>query len=96
VELESVRFLLVPANSGAFRLEAANPQARISRIHLQRMPIGSQYLWVELVAVDRQTAGRLKVPTGGLAAQLRALNSNLSIQFASRYDVTEMDLVSVH
>jgi hypothetical protein len=95
VELESVRFLLVPSDSGVFALQFANPQARFSRIHLQKMPTGSGFTWVELVGIDQDSAEHLKFPTGDLARQIQALNSNVSIDFSSLDDLKEAHLGNV-
>jgi hypothetical protein len=90
LELESVRFLVVPANAGVFQLEFANPQTRVTRIHPQWMGMP-----VELIGIDRSSAGSLKVPSGELARQIQALNSNISIDFGHEDDLTDTHLASV-
>jgi hypothetical protein len=89
VDLDSNRFLLVPANAGVYALQSANPRLKISRIHYQWMGMG-----VELVGIDRST-GSINVPVGELARQLQALNSNISVDFGHEDDLTDTHLASI-
>jgi hypothetical protein len=77
LELERARFLLVPATA-VRRLESENPAARIAPLHLQRMAVGSQLLWVQLVAIDGASANELRLPSD-LASEIQALNTNLTV-----------------
>jgi hypothetical protein len=90
LELDHTRFLIVPAGATVYQLEFANPKAKITRIHPQwaDMP-------VELIGIDWGSAGSLKVPSGELARQIQALNSNVSIDFGHEDDLTDTHLASV-
>jgi len=76
-ELDQMRFLLLPANT-FYRLEAENPRANLVTVHLQRMPYNSWGTWVQLVAIDSESARELKIPED-MISQIRVLNSNVIV-----------------
>jgi hypothetical protein len=86
LNLEAIRYLLVP-DAGMDRLQTENPLAQITSVHLQRMPLGSQLLWVRLVAIDLRSASRLVLP-GDLASTILALNSNVTLTSGNRASVS--------
>jgi hypothetical protein len=73
--LESLRFLLVPADA-VDRLASGNPRARLTTLHLQRSAVGSRLLWVQLI--DAEGASQFMIP-GDLASDIQALNTNLTV-----------------
>jgi hypothetical protein len=77
MDLEQTRFLLLPMNT-LYLLEAANPKATLTPVHLQRMPYNAWGTWVLLVAVDAENARQLKIPEE-MISQLRVLNSNVIV-----------------
>jgi hypothetical protein len=77
LDLEQTRFMLIPVST-FHRLEAENPRAKMSVVHVQRMGISPWDRWVLLVAIDAEHARELKLP-GDLATAIQALNSNLSL-----------------
>lgn len=77
LQLDATRFVLLPVNS-VYRLEAENPRATLTTIHVHRITIGSRSMWVELVGVDAEHARELKIPKN-MTAEVQLLNSNITI-----------------
>lgn len=76
-ELDRARFMLIPTST-LYRLQAENPKATLVPVHLQRMPYNSWGTWVQLVAVDLNSARGLKIPEE-MIVQIRVLNSNVTV-----------------
>jgi hypothetical protein len=83
MDLDQTRFLLLPVNS-LYWLQTENPKARIEPVHLQRMPYGWG-TWVQLVAIDAQSARELKIPKtpATLLGEISVLNSNVTVGFGN-------------
>lgn len=77
MNLDQTRFLLVPVNT-FYRLEVENPKANLEPVHLQRMPYNAWGTWVQLVAIDAESARQLKIPED-MIGQIRVLNSNVIV-----------------
>jgi len=76
-ELDSVRFLLLPASAyGTLAVE--NPNARFQVVHSQVMTSNFGPFWTQLVAIDLDHARELMVPSS-MTSMIQALNSNLNI-----------------
>jgi len=84
MELDQTRFLLLPVNS-LYWLQTENPKARIEPVHLQRMPYNGWGTWVQLVAIDAQSARELKIPKtpATLLGEISVLNSNVTVGFGN-------------
>lgn len=90
LDLESARFLLVPADRVG-SIEVTNPSVDFTVLHQQQAVVNGQILPVALLAVDVGETSTIQIPSGDLAQAILALNSNLAVQGltgSSVFDIT--------
>jgi hypothetical protein len=94
LDLSRTRFILVPADRVG-SLEVTNPSVKFTSVHRQRISLGDNLLWVDLVAIDEGDASNILIPSVDLADAMLALNSNIVVQNSTGSSFYQVTTVAV-